>query len=759
MADFLWTDTETYSEVDIKRGTDNYSRAAQITLWQYALNDGPVSVWDRAADPRMPADLAEYWANPEILIWAHNARFDYSVTTTNGYPTDLRRWRCSMAMALAHSLPGGLDKLCDIFGIGEDSAKLKDGKALVRLFCMPQAFKHNLKKEDFATPKEYRAALAELRARWPGRATRHTHPEQWERFKLYGSQDVAAMRAVVKKMPKWNYGGTSEVARGETALWHLDQTMNDRGVEIDVDLVHSAIKAAERTKEQLSAQAQELTGGALQATTQRNVLLNLLNDRYDLGLTDLRGASVERLLKMDLDLPQVVVDLLRNRLAASSTSVSKYEAFAKLTGPDGRLRNATQFCGAMRTGRDAGRGVQLQNLPRPTLKHKAILEGIDAIKLDAADLIYSNPMEVLSSAVRGSIIAPRGKKLVVADLSNIEGRKLAWLAGEGWKLNAFRDYDTCLGADGNWYTGDQIRDAVLAGRPIALKLDKKGEPTRKGFDLYALAYAKAFRVSPEAVIENKKSGDGSMRQIGKIMELALGYQGSVGAFVTFALAYGIGLDEMARNAVELIATDVIAKAKKSYEWAKANNRDYGMEELTYCVCWAFVHLWRTAHPETVAWWKELETAFRNAVLCPGKKFTARRVTAVKDGSWVRLILPSGRSLCYPNPKLEGADEKISYMGISQFSRQWVRIKSYSGKLAENVTQASSRDVFKFNAPEIEERGYNLLIPVHDENITEAPDAEEFSSDMLAALMAKNPSWAEGLPLAAAGFEDYRYRKD
>lgn len=759
MPDFLWTDTETYSEVDIKRGTDNYSRAAQITLWQYALNDGDVKVWDRTLDPRIPRDLAEYWADPSVIIWAHNARFDYSVTTTNGYPTDVKRWRCSMAMALAHSLPGGLDKLCDIFGIGEDKAKLKDGKALVRLFCMPQRFKHNLVKEDFPSPKAYREALAALKEAWPGRATRETHPEQWERFKLYGGQDVEAMRAVVKKMPKWNYGGSSEVARRETALWHLDQKMNIRGVQIDVDLVKGAIETAERTKASLAAEAQELTDGALSATTQRNVLLHLLNDRYDLELTDLRGATVERLLKMDLDLPDEVSALLRNRLAASSTSVSKYVAFDKLTGPDGRLRNTTQFCGAMRTGRDAGRGVQLQNLPRPTMKHKAIIEGIEAIKLGAADLIYDNPMELLSSSVRGSIIAADGAKLVVADLSNIEGRKLAWLSGEEWKLNAFRDFDTCMGVDGKWYTGDQIRDSVLAGKPIALKLDKKGEPTRKGFDLYALAYAKAFRVTPEAVMENKKSGDGSWRQIGKVMELALGYEGGVGAFVTFALAYGIDLDEMARNAISNIPPEIVRQATKAYEWAKTNNRDYGMAELTYVVCDSFKRLWRQAHPETVAWWKELENAFRNAVLCPGKQFQARRVTAVKDGSWVRLILPSGRSLCYPNPKLEGADEKISYMGISQFSRQWVRIKSYSGKLAENVTQASSRDVFKFNAPTIEDAGYDLMIPVHDEQITEAPDLPEYSSDHLAAIMALNPPWAKGLPLAAAGFEDTRYRKD
>jgi len=765
VADILWSDTETFSPTDIRKGTDRYSRDAEIMLFQYALNDGPVHVWDRTADPIMPADLEEYLADQDLLVFFHNARFDKSVCDTNGFYIAPHRLRCSMAMALAHSLPGGLDKLCHIFNIAEDKAKLKDGKALVKLFCCPQPFKHTLKREDFATPKEYREALAAARAAWTGRATRHTHPEEWARFIQYGANDIEAMRAVVKKMPKCNYGGAGEVAKRETALWHLDQKMNTRGVQIDVDLVNKAIATASRTKVALAEEAQELTGydaetgKGVKATTQRTVLLNLLNDRYDLDLPDLRGATVERLLKSDVDLPDVVVTLLRNRLAASSTSVSKYEAFAKLTGPDGRLRNTTQFCGAMRTGRDAGRGVQLQNLPRPTMKHKAIIEGIENIKADCADLIYDNPMELLSSAVRGSIIAPPGGKLVVADLSNIEGRKLAWLSGEEWKLKAFRDYDTCLGVDGRWYTGDQIRDSVLAGRPIELKLDKKGEPTRRGHDLYALAYAKAFRITPEEVMENKKSGDGSMRQIGKVMELALGYEGGVGAFVTFAIAYGIDLDDMAVVAYPAIPPEVVGQARKAYKWAVEKGRDYEMDELTYIVCDSFKRLWRMAHPETSAWWKELENAFRYAMLEPGKVFTARRVSAVKEKSWLRLILPSGRSLCYPNPKLEGPDEKLSYMGVNHFTRQWLRIKTYSGKLAENVTQASSRDVFKFNAPMIEDAGYELLIPVHDEQITETPDLPAYSADHLAALMSLNPAWAEGLPLAAAGFEDVRYRKD
>ena len=328
---------------------------------------------------------------------------------------------------------------------------------------------------------------------------------------------------------------------------------------------------------------------------------------------------------------------------------------------------------------NCGRGVQLQNLPRPSMKQKAIDSGIEALKADCADLICEKPMELMQSAVRGCLIASPGKKLVVADLSNIEGRMLAWLAGEEWKLKAFADFDTCMGEDGQWHSGDEIRAAALARQPIALKLNKKGEPIRKGHDLYALAYAKAFNITPEEVMENKEYGDGSFRQIGKVMELALGYEGGVGAFVTFALAYGIDLDAMAAGAISNIPPRIRQEAEKAHQWAEKNKRTYGLAPLTYVVCDSFKRLWREAHPAICTFWKALEQAVRTAILAPGKVFTVRSIKVVKTKAWLRIVLPSGRSLCYPAPKID-EENKISYMGINQYSRKWQRLKTYSGKL-------------------------------------------------------------------------------
>ncbi|MBK6587901.1 MAG: DNA polymerase I [Acidobacteria bacterium] len=731
----FFLDTETFSKTDIRNGTDNYARDAEIMIWTYARGDRPVVAYDATTGARMPSELEDNLLDERVTLIAHNATFDRTVLHFNGFPTPAERWQCTMAHALAHSLPGGLDKLCEIFKVADDMAKLKDGKALVHLFCKPR-------------PKNMK-----LR-----RATRETHPAEWARFVEYAINDVAAMREVRRLMPNWNYGTESETALRELDLWHMDQNINRSGVLVDIDLVNGAITTAERAKSLLAVEANELSEGAIEATTQRDALLRLLSDVYDVWLPDLRGANVERLLASDHNLPEVVVSLLNNRLSASSTSVSKYKKFKQLTGPDNRLRNTIQFCGAMRTGRDAGRGVQLQNLPRPTLKQSVIEAGIAAIKADCADLVFDDPMRLLSSAVRGCLIAPPGKKLVVADLSNIEGRFLAWLAGETWKLQAFADFDTCMGVDGNWYTGDQIRDAVLSGNPVELKLDKKGEPTRKGYDLYALAYSKAFRITPEAVMENKSSGDGSFRQIGKVMELALGYEGGVGAFVTFAVAYGIDLDQMAEGAAGNIPERIWREAERAHEWAVKTKRDYGMKKKTYVVCDSFKRLWREAHPETVGFWKELEQAFRLALDTPGRTFYARKISATKLGAWMTLTLPSGRKLCYPSPRYD-ENGKLSYMGINQFSRQWNRLKTYSGKLAENVTQAGSRDVLKAPVRRILDYGYEIKIPVHDEQITEAVDLPCYSDAHLAALMSDNPAWAKGLPLAAAGFESNRYRKD
>lgn len=691
----LWADTETYCETPIANGLHAYAEKVEVMLFQWALDDGEVFDHDFTADPHMPKALRDLLLDPSVQLRFHNAAFDRTVIRWGlGLDIPVERFFCTMAQSYAHSMPGKLETLGVAQGLEEEERKLKIGGQLVQLFCKPRPKNQILR-----------------------RATRITHPVEWAQFREYGRQDVAQMRTSSKKLPLWNYRGQ------ELALWHLDQRINDRGVLVDLDLARGAVVTAEREKQLLKRRGQDLTGGEVESLTKRDQLLAHLLGEYGVDLPNLQKATLERRLD-DPDLPEGLKELLRLRLDATTTSAAKYKTLLKAVSSDGRLRGILQFCGAGRTGRWAGRLFQPQNLPRPTHKQREVEEAIEAIKADALDLLCDDVMPRLSSCIRGSIIAPEGKKLVVADLSNIEGRKLAWLAGERWKIQAFRDFD-------------------------------KGT----GHDLYALAYAKAFGVSPEAVMWNKEHGDGSWRQIGKVMELALGYEGGVGAFITFAAAYNIDLEAMAEQAASSIPKQTWGEARGMLEWTKKKRRStFGLSDQAWLVCESFKRLWREAHPETVAFWREIDETVRQAIGTPGVTLTCRRLRVRRDGSWLRVVLPSGRALCYPAAKIDDKG-RISYMGTHQYTRKWTRLHTYGGKLVENVTQAAARDVMANGMLLADKAGYGTILTVHDELITEAPDTDDYSVDGLAGCMATVPDWAPGLPLAAAGFEAYRYRKD
>ncbi|WP_323026649.1 DNA polymerase [Castellaniella sp.] len=684
----LHLDLETYCEVPIQNGTHAYAEHAEVMLFAWALDDEPVAVWDCTADPIMPKALDVALRDPDVILQAHNSHFDRTVLrhAMPGYPLPIERWRDTMVQALAHSLPGGLGQLCDILKVDQDKAKDKDGRQLIHLFCKP------------------RPATSKIR-----RATRETHPEQWAKFVAYAGLDIVAMREIQKRLPVWNYQGD------ELALWHLDQRINDRGVAIDTELVHAAITAVNREQKDLAHRTAEITDGTVQAATQRDALLRHVLEAYGLSLPDMQQSTLERRIN-DPDLPVELRELLAIRLQASTTSTSKYKTLAKGVSSDGRLRGTLQFDGASRTGRWAGRLFQPQNLPRPVLEQDEIDQGVEALVAGCADLVASDIMKLTSSAIRGCIVAPRGKKLVVADLSNIEGRMIAWLAGEAWKLQAFRDFD--------------------AGH---------------GPDLYKLAYAKAFGISPDEV-------DKHQRQIGKVMELMLGYEGGVGAFLTGAATYGIDLNAMAEAAWDSIPSGITAEAEQFLNWRAGKKMGtFSLAPRTFIVCDSLKRMWRAAHPAIAAFWKELQDAAVQAVLRPGVTMTCRTLKLRRDGAWLRIRLPSGRFLCYPSPAVE--DGKLSYMGVNQYSRKWARLKTYGGKLAENVTQAAARDILASSMRPVEDAGYQIVLSVHDELITEAPDSPEFNPGHLASFMTDNPAWAEGLPLAAAGMEVYRYRKE
>ena len=681
----LYLDLETYSKTPITHGTHAYAADAEILLVACAWDDGPVQVLDYANNEASVTALMANLTLPDVTVVIHNSHFDRTVLRHAwGIDIPAERIHDTMVQALSHGLPASLGMLCEVLGLPADKAKDKDGKRLINLFCKPQGVKRKI-----------------------ARATRDTHPAEWERFKAYAASDIEAMRAVRERMPAYNMSQT------EMALWQLDQRINDRGVAIDMDLVHAAIRAVDRAQGDLTAQSLELTDGRVANTTQGAALRLHILENYAVDMPDLQMATVEKTLAMDID--PALKELLSVRLQASSTSTAKYRVLARGTSADKRLRGLLQFNGAARTGRWAGRLFQPQNLPRPSLKQDAIDAGIEAMLAGCAHLTTDNVMELASSAIRSCIVAPPGKKLVVADLSNIEGRDQAWLANEEWKLQAFREFDEGIGPD-----------------------------------LYKLAYSKSFGTTPDKVTKDQ-------RQVGKVQELALGYEGGVGAFATFAGVYGINLDELADKVLENAPQELVNAADNYFAFVIKEKRPrYGLSDDAFVACDVLKRAWREAHPNITSYWAQLKNAVIRAINMRGSTVVTLGLK-ITSTSWLRIVLPSGRSLVYPSPKL--VDGAITYMGVDQFTRKWTRISTHGGKLFENLCQAVARDVMAANMPRIEAAGYQIVLTVHDEIIAEAPDQPEFNADHLASLLATNPDWAPDMPLAAAGFETYRYRKD
>ncbi|MEQ1771910.1 MAG: hypothetical protein ABL879_18960, partial [Devosia sp.] len=581
----------------------------------------------------------EAWNAADEIV-AHNAQFDRIMLKVEGFDTDITRWRCTMAQAMSNSLPGSLDKLGAIMKVPTALQKHQGGKNLINLFCIPR------KREDGTI--YFFDGL--------------THPAEWADFLRYAGNDVEACRVLRKKLPRHNYNSV------ELATWHLDQKINDRGISVDVDLSRAAICAADAEQKRLRAQTSNQSAGMLDSTTQRKEFLEHCLGMYGVQLPDLQAGTLERRLD-DPEIPEPVKELLRIRLMASKTTASKYKTLVNAVCNDGRLHGLLQCFGALRTLRWAGRLFQPQNLMR-TPKHlaKQMQFVIDCILDGVIDLFFENVMEALGAATRGALCAAPGKKLVVADLSNIEGRMLAWLAGEQWKIRAFGEFD---------------------------------EGT--GHDLYVLAYAAAFGVHPERVLEDEAAG-GKMRLVGKVQELALGYQGAYGAFVSMGQAYGITVYDTPEPPV--FARGVCISKKEVL---------------------GIVSAWRRANAAIVSFWGDVQEAAITAIQSPGVTVPCGRLQFRRDGPWLRVRLPSGRFLCYPHPEYgqqrvrcpkcggdgrellrtnllddgtlspvfilcsqcEGyktvLDIVISYMGVDQYTRQWKRLHTYGGKLAENIT--------------------------------------------------------------------------
>lgn len=738
MANFkhLFIDHESFSSSDLKRvGSYRYAEdpTTEIMLTTYAFDDGPVYCYDATDGGPMPRDLrralrlfAKGYTGDDgpRMVGANYLMFDRLLLRECwGYPIDPRNIIDTMVLAFRHALPGSLAAQCEVLGVSEDLAKDKAGKALIQRFCKP-------------TPKNYKVR----------RYDHTTHPQEWRQFVAYAKSDITSMREVFHRIPQW---GNSAF---EDEVLAVDQLINDRGFYVDTALAEAAIAAVKKHKAELQAEASEKWGAGLTGAA-FIPLLQELAPAFD--IPNAQKSTLNDLLA-DEDLPDDARTLIEMRLGASSTASTKYNPLLLGLSRDGRRRGCIQYGGANRTLRFAGKGFQPQNLARGYYTVDELAIAIPVMLKGRAHWLY-DVSKLTASTVRGCIVPTPGNKLVVADYSNVEGRGLAWLAGEEEALATFR----------------------------------------AGTDIYKVLASTMFKVGYDDVTKDQ-------RQIAKAAVLGLGYGGGVNAFLTFAKNLGLDLHQLADDMDGSFPDHIWAAARKGYEYARIQEKNkrgfagkkperpsYDLPKKVWLTCDSIKRMYREANPAIARFWRELDDGVMLAVKNPGKVYWAgapvrangdkaikitRTFTRDDEGKkvpgwWLKLELPSGRVLSYPGvgisvEKVIDEDdaerpeyrERVRYMGQNQTTRQWQKIYTYGGKLAENVTQALCRDMLAFALVGVERAGWPIVLHVHDEIVTDVPNEPQYRAAELERLMCELPEWAEGFPLAAEGQELMRYAK-
>jgi len=468
-------DIESYSSVDLaKSGVYRYIESSdfEILLFGYSIDGGDVEVIDLASGEKLPEEIQSALTDPSITKWAFNAQFERICLSKwlglpNGQYLSPKSWRCTMVWSAYMGLPLSLEGSGAVLGL--EKQKLSEGKDLIRYFCKP------------CNPTATNGGRSR---NLPIHA-----PDKWSEFKSYNLRDVEAEISIQEKLSKF------PVPEEVWNEYHLDQEINDRGVSLDMPFVNEAIKMDTRSRSELLQKMKRLTD-----LDNPNSVAQMKNWLSDQGLeTDSLGKKV--VSELIQTAPPDLKEVLELRQSLAKSSVKKYSAMENAVCADGRARGMFQFYGANRTGRWAGRIIQLQNLPQ---NHLPDLEQARALvrygDFEALEMLYDSIPEVLSELIRTSFIPTPGRKFIVADFSAIEARVIAWLAGEKWRQQVFES----------------------------------------GGDIYCASASQMFSVPVE-----KHGVNGHLRQKGKIAELALGYGGSVGALKAMgALEMGLNEDEL-----------------------------------------------------------------------------------------------------------------------------------------------------------------------------------------------------------------------
>lgn len=659
----LSIDLETFSSVPIaKAGAQKYISSPDfaILLFGYSLDGAPVQVIDIATGERLPPWLVQALTSPDYIKHAYNAPFEWGCLSKFLGWLPPEQWRCTMFHGLYCGYTAGLDATGKALGLAEDKRKLNTGKALIRYFCTPCA------------PSKANGGRT--------RNLPQHDPAKWQLFKEYNAQDVVTEMEIERRLsafpvPDW-------VQR----QWEIDLIINARGVAVDMDFVQGALYLGDTVRKSLMQEATALS--KLDNPNSVGQLTRWLEEEMGEELGDLRKDTVARLLNKDGNSPHVR-RMLEIRQELGKTSTKKYDAIEAAVCPDGRVRGLLQFYGANRTGRWAGRLVQVQNLPRTYTEPLALArELVRDRKLDALKAIYGSVPDTLSQLIRTAFVAPEGHVLIDADFSAIEARVISWLAGEQWRLEVFRTHGKIYEASASQMFG------------VPIELIKKGNP------------------------------EYSLRQKGKVAELALGYQGSTGALINMgALDMGIPEEDL---------PDIVTR------WREANKR--------------IRDLWYSMDNAAVQVITEGGSVGLNGLLL------SREFDYNQGVDCFTILLPSGRKLYYVSPSIgqnEWGRPSIAYMGMDQKTKRWKQIETYGGKLVENVVQAIARDALAGAIDRLEAAGLPVVFHIHDEVVV---DIKPWADDdtMLATvceIMRQPIPWAPDLPLNADGWVGKFFRKD
>jgi len=659
----LSIDIETYSSVDIRKsGAWKYIQSPdfEILLFAYSLDGSDPICVDLKQGERLPFWMEEAITHPDFIKSAYNAPFEWGCLSKYfGKWLPPEQWRCTMFKGLYAGYTAGLDATGKALGLPAEKQKLNTGKALIRYFCVP------------CKPTKTNGGRT--------RNLPHHDPEKWRLFKEYNCGDVVTEMEIAKQL------SNIIVPDFVQKEWETDLIINARGVAVDMEMVHGALGMGAIVKQSLTNEAMNISG--LSNPNSVAQLTGWLESETEEEVQNLTKATVSQMLSREDNSPEVQ-RMLEIRQELGKTSTKKYDAILNAVCDDGRVRGLLQFYGANRTGRWAGRLVQVQNLPRTYTEPLELARDlVKGRKLDALRLIYGSVPDTLSQLIRTAFVAPEGKVLIDADFSAIEARVISWLAGEEWRLEVFRTHGKIYEASASQMFG------------VPLERIKKGNPEYE------------------------------LRQRGKVAELALGYQGGVGAMRQMDV--GHQLDDLSDDEVK----DIVLR------WRETNSR---IRDLWYAMDKAAV-----------------QVITQGGVVRVNSVVVAREFDYTYNKDYMTIALPSGRKLYYSSPQIgenRWGNPSISYMGMEQTKKKWTRIETYGGKLVENVVQAIARDCLALSIERLKTAGYDVVFHIHDEVVIEC-DADKASLEEVERIMSEPIPWATELPLGAEGWIGQFFKKD